>query len=188
MNPFSTSAENGLVNEAASFSTLANTWPHDRTTVLRYETIRTAISRAASNLETLLIAKPPAPILDLAVNQSGTKSASFAWTAPSNYLGQAVTAYDFRYSNQGLTEANWHEATETIHEPSPSLPNKAEVLTINNLQPDKTYYAAIRSQDRFGEISPLSNVVSFRTETPISSDEVNEIPEDPDGKIFDIER
>ncbi|MEK7585073.1 MAG: hypothetical protein AAB455_00955, partial [Patescibacteria group bacterium] len=116
---------------------------------------------------------PPQPIVSASVSQIENRSAAISWTAPYEDRGDAtsgvVASYDLRYSSNPITDANWANAAEVTPatgEPTPSVPGTSESYVLIGLSPNRTYYAAIRSVDSAGNISALSNVVTFATRNP----------------------
>lgn len=89
-----------------------------------------------------------------------------AWAAPEDHGGSRsqVAAYDLRYSTSPIIEQNFESALYPSYPPTPAPPGTIQTKSIWNLQIQTTYYAAIRSIDDAGNVSPLSNVVMVTTQ------------------------
>jgi len=107
---------------------------------------------------------PPAAIANLATGAVTSASVVLNWTAPGDD-GNVGTAsqYDIRYSAATITEANWNAAAQVTGEPAPKVAGSAETFTITGLQPNTTYYFAIRTADEVPNWSAISNVVNGAT-------------------------
>jgi WD40 repeat protein len=109
---------------------------------------------------------PPAPVIDLALEFVGGRSASFRWTAPGNNGDQGqATEYDLRFSLDPITIENWDSATRCTDLQAPAEPGIEERFTATGLDPDQTYHFALRTLDRRGNVSELSNGVSATTQS-----------------------
>lgn len=110
---------------------------------------------------------PPAQVTDLTAVSASTTSAKLTWTAPGEdgHLRTAST-YDIRYSTSNIaSETAWSGATPVSGLQPPAAPGTGQSVTIGGLQPNTTYYFAIKTADAAGNWSPYSNVVS-RTTNP----------------------
>ncbi|MEP6654599.1 MAG: discoidin domain-containing protein, partial [Myxococcales bacterium] len=112
---------------------------------------------------------PPAPIADLAITGGtgtdlGKSTLNIQWTAPGDdgTVGTAA-GYDIRTSTALLTAANFD--TGTVSQPSlpPAAAGTRQQYTVTGLNPATRYYVAIKTIDRRGNISALSNVASSST-------------------------
>ncbi|MBT1708525.1 S8 family serine peptidase [Fulvivirgaceae bacterium PWU5] len=108
----------------------------------------------------------PEAIDDLAVQSTAITSITLTWTAPADSGNHSATLYDIRYSTAPITEANFEAATAVSNPPTPALTDSTEVFTVTGLQPGTHYYFAIKSEDFFGNTSPLSNVAEGTTNLP----------------------
>ncbi|MGC9445237.1 MAG: choice-of-anchor D domain-containing protein, partial [Candidatus Methanospirareceae archaeon] len=129
----------------------------------------------------------PAAITDLNASNPTLNSIDLSWTAPGDdgTTGTA-TAYDIRYSiGVPITAANFAAATQVLDEPGPKPAGSTESFTVSGLQPNTTYYFAIKTADEVPNISPISNSPGETTLTP--TEEVIPLPghdtppTDPDG-------
>ncbi len=107
---------------------------------------------------------PPAVIADLAAGNATAASITLTWTAPGDD-GSSGTAsvYDIRYSTSPITDANWDGAVQVDNEPGPQTAGSNESFTVGGLNPDTTYYFAIKTADEVPNWSGLSNVGSAKT-------------------------
>ncbi len=106
---------------------------------------------------------PPAAIDDLAVTGDDAFSAALGWTAVADANNMPAVRYDIRYSTSEITDANWSAATAVLNAPAPQLPGTTETFTVQALQPDTTYYFAIKVTDEENNTSALSNVATVTT-------------------------
>lgn len=110
---------------------------------------------------------PPAAIVGASVSSITTTSAMLSWSAPADLPGGgAAASYDIRYSTTLITELNFGSATIVTGEPTPATPGTTQTYIIAGLTSSTAYYAVIKSQDAVGNISLISNVVSFTTQAP----------------------
>ena len=111
--------------------------------------------------------RPPNPIHNLSASDVTNNGALFFWTAPGND-GDSGTAslYDMRYSNTELDEEGWNKATPTLGLPIPSKSGFEESMTVLGLSPNSFYHFGIKTYDKFGNLSKISNVVNFKTSPP----------------------
>lgn len=89
---------------------------------------------------------------------------SLSWTAVGDdgLDGQAA-AYDLRYAADSANlQTNWQQAQLVSYLPTPAPAGTAEHLeTSIPLQPNRTYYFAIKARDEAGNWSPISNIHVF---------------------------
>ncbi len=99
-----------------------------------------------------------------ATANDSTDTVTLTWTAPGDdgNTGQA-TRYDIRYANQLITEANWSSATVVANPPTPKTAGQSETFVVSGLQPDTTYYFALKTYDEVNNPSALSNIATKRT-------------------------
>ncbi len=103
----------------------------------------------------------PDAIADLQAIGFTSSSVTLTWTAPGDD-GDVGTAgvYDVRYSTSPITEAGWDAAAQATGEPAPQAAGSQETFAVAELQPETTYYFAVRTADEVPNWSALSNVVS----------------------------
>ncbi|MCP3938250.1 MAG: hypothetical protein GY708_23120, partial [Actinomycetia bacterium] len=107
----------------------------------------------------------PASVTDLAISGApSSTSVSLTWTAPGDDGGSGTASvYDIRYSTSTITAGNWSSATQVTGEPTPSVAGSSESFTVTGLDPETTYYFAIKTRDEVPNISALSNVPNGTT-------------------------
>ena len=85
------------------------------------------------------------------------------FTAPGDDPGEGTALrYDLRVSTEPLTEANFDLAT-TVAAPTPRASGVPIDHVFSGLQPETTYFVALRSVDDAGNVSGLSNVAMATT-------------------------
>lgn len=111
---------------------------------------------------------PPEAIDDLTLAAGDTASASLAWTAPhgDGGTGPSVAEYDLRYATQPLDAGIWDASPRAGGLPVPAEPGAREGFVLTGLAAHTTYWIAIRSADRSGNRSALSNQVRVSTSPP----------------------
>lgn len=119
-------------------------------------------------------ANPPGAVKDLAVdaNSRGISYLWLNWSAPGDPGNtNAAAHYDVRYSLAPITPANWTNASpvETaFFFPQPA--GGAELLKVEPLNPNSTYYFAVRAHDMAGNLAPISNVAQGQTKAAVAGD------------------
>jgi hypothetical protein len=84
-----------------------------------------------------------------------------AWTAPGeDSLAGVAECYDLRYSAQPITASNFAQATSATNLCVPGSPGTKQAMGIGSLQTGTTYYFAIKTRDRAGNWSMMSNLVT----------------------------
>ncbi len=107
---------------------------------------------------------PPAPVSDLTVKSLLLTQVELTWSATGDdgMSGQA-NGYDIRYSTTPISPENWDNAQQAIGEPKPKAPGEKESFAVSGLEPDTTYYFAMKVMDNVGNVSALSNIVIGKT-------------------------
>ncbi|WP_309122808.1 fibronectin type III domain-containing protein [Paenibacillus sp.] len=105
----------------------------------------------------------PSAVTNLTAPSVGWKSVQLQWTAPGND-GATGTAleYDFRYSTSQITSANFGAATPMAGAPAPAVAGTTQTFGFGGLQPNTTYYFAMKAKDE-ANVSAMSNVVAITT-------------------------
>jgi hypothetical protein len=112
----------------------------------------------------------PQPITNLTTSRPGSVCVDLNWTAPGDdWDTGTATSYDIRYSTSLITAANWSSATQVTGEPAPKAAGSAETFQVRGLNPNTTYYFAIKTSDEVPNTSGLSNVASATTDPPDST-------------------
>lgn len=83
------------------------------------------------------------------------------WTAPgeNNALNQANN-YILRFNQVPITQANWDSSFEISYAPTPAPYGSHETFSFKLPQQDQIYYFALKSDDKCGNISSISNIDS----------------------------
>ncbi|HWP45856.1 MAG TPA: fibronectin type III domain-containing protein [Candidatus Limnocylindrales bacterium] len=103
---------------------------------------------------------PPAKIQDLRVENITPEGIILTWTAPGDdgNVGRAFR-YDIRYSESPITDANWSSIKNLIIGPIPEAAGTLQRFIIKEPLADKIYYFAMKTVDKRGNESPLSNIL-----------------------------
>ncbi len=104
------------------------------------------------------------PSVSTTATPSTATAVTLQWTAPGDdgTTGTA-TSYDLRSSLTPITADNFTSATQLTGEPAPQPAGSTEMYTAVNLTPSTTYYFALKTSDKAGNISGLSNVATKTT-------------------------
>ena len=107
---------------------------------------------------------PPAAVADLTPGGVLLTQILLNWTASGDDgMEGKATAYDIRYSQAPLSEANFELAQRVPDVPEPQAAGFRESVLVGGLTPNTTYYFALKVADNVGNLSELSNVVLART-------------------------
>lgn len=119
---------------------------------------RRTISLVALAITVLLGSAPGAEA------QSAWNSVTLTWTTPGDdgMVGNA-TAFDVRYSTSAINASNFASAQRWTGTPTPAAPGTQQTTTITGLQPNTTYWFAIKTSDDASNWAGISNVVSITT-------------------------
>jgi hypothetical protein len=106
----------------------------------------------------------PAAVADLSTPTVTSTSVTLQWTCPGDdgSVGLA-SSYDIRYATVAITDANWNSASQISGEPSPLIAGSTQSYTVTGLNPNTTYYFAMKTADEVPNWSNLSNVASTTT-------------------------
>jgi hypothetical protein len=102
----------------------------------------------------------PRPILNLAASLVSTSSVRLTWTAPSRGASETVLGYELRRSSTPILTVSNFETATPVPCGLPGSPGATESMVATNI-PTGTNYFSIRSYDRYGNRSALSNTVSI---------------------------
>ena len=108
----------------------------------------------------------PMWIVALALTPIASQAANvtLSWTAPGDDGNVGTAAlYDLRYSISPINDGNWDAATQVAGLPAPSPAGTDESVSVTGLDPNTTYYFAIKTADEAANWSALSNVASVAT-------------------------
>ena len=110
---------------------------------------------------------PPAapwPVTHLAVVGVGTRSAVLELRHPASPEGGLLIAgYAVAVDRSPITAETWAAADTTAPGPGPGAPDSTVEWVLTGLEPNTTWYVAVRTRDVAGHMAGLSPVVSFRT-------------------------
>ncbi len=106
----------------------------------------------------------PAAITDLKSTRLGQSYAGLEWTAVG-YSGNTgfAKSYELRISQNPITESNFDQAELIEKQAVPMNAGELQTLTLRNLMPGTTYYAAVKAEGFFENKSGISNVFQFTT-------------------------
>ena len=122
-----------------------------------------SVAAAAAFLFCLLLL-PDSVLAALAAPEATPNSVTLTWTAPGDDGTTGTAAqYDIRYSLATITDANWSSATQVSGEPTPASAGTVQEFEVTGLQPNTTYYLAVKTADEVPNWSTLSNVVAKAT-------------------------
>ena len=109
---------------------------------------------------------PPAAVADLAAGSATPASLTLTWTAPGDDGGTGTAlAYDIRYSTSPITDdTSWNSATKATGEPAPALAGTGQSLKLTGLGTNTSYYFAMKTYDKVGNLSSLSNLPTGATD------------------------
>lgn len=107
---------------------------------------------------------PPAAVADLTPGGVLLTKILLNWTASGDDgMEGKATAYDIRYSQAPISDANFELANRVADIPIPQAAGTQESVMVSGLAPNTTYYFAVKVADNVGNHSELSNVVLGRT-------------------------
>lgn len=109
---------------------------------------------------------PPAAVSDLAVEGIPTENSfTLSWTAPGGSDDEGRAAfYDLRISDSPITEANFEDAEEVEGVIRPAFAGEAESFELTGLDPQTTYFIALKTRDFYGNLSDISNIAEGETD------------------------
>ena len=102
-------------------------------------------------------------VTNLAASAPTRRTARLTWTSVGTSTQATAAQYDVRYGTTPITEATFAAALQAQGEPLPKVANSPETFDVTGLDPQTTYYFALKVLDAAGTASPLSNVVSVTT-------------------------
>ena len=96
---------------------------------------------------------------------TSSNSVTLSWTAPGDDDNSGTAAqYDIRYSTSNITDINWDAAFQVSDELPPQTAGSDESFTVTDLNPNTTYYFALKTADEVPNWSVLSNIASATTD------------------------
>ncbi len=186
----STDSVSVLVNGDAATITSSVTWSYSfalsEGTNLVNVTARDAAGNESGVASTSIILDTISPIAvsDLTSSDRTSTSITLSWTVPGDdgSTGTA-TEYDIRYSTSPIvTPADWTAAVQIVDEPIPVTAGSGitQSYTATGLNPETSYYFAIKARDEVSNWSSISNVLNAYTLI------VADITKDGTVNIFDL--
>lgn len=93
------------------------------------------------------------------------------WIAPADdgYRGVPASRYELRYSTYPISINNWLSAASVGEIPKPGTPGTEESVEVRELLEGCRYYVALRTYDRSGNESQMSNVIPIRIPDPLAA-------------------
>jgi len=121
---------------------------------------RLNINNMMSGLDSI----PPARVGNLAVQSTGSNTATLTWTATGDDGSQGTASlYDLRYSTSGIYWSNFEAATPAQGEPQPKPAGSPESFTLTGLDFNTKYFFGMVVEDEQGNRSWLSNLPNGTT-------------------------
>lgn len=105
---------------------------------------------------------PPTKVNDLSIVIVKSNSAILKWTTPFDSSYGGIYEYDFRISTKPIDGNNFGFANKILSN-KPKKAGIVDTIIIHNLNPNTTYYVALKSSDIWSNTSEISNVISFTT-------------------------
>ncbi len=100
----------------------------------------------------------PTTITDLTASNSSAFSTQLSWTVSST-----AQQYEIRYSTSNITTSNFDNAFKIKNELLPSKGGSRQMILVNELQANTTYYFSIKTSDENGAVTGFSNTASTTT-------------------------
>lgn len=158
----STSIQSPSETSTSSLSESQNTMPSADTSSLPEQDTASSVSNPSPDVVNLPSdITPPRSIRNLQLQHVGMKSADITWTTPSD--NDVVAGYDIRISLHPIQISNWSTAIQLPIGITPHEAGEVELATLGDLPQNASIYAAVRSYDRAGNISDISNVIRVTT-------------------------
>jgi subtilisin family serine protease len=109
---------------------------------------------------------PPGAVTALTAGSPGSNTVWLEWiaTGDDGDTGEAAV-YDVRHAPLPI-DASTFDAATRVNVPPPQSAGTPERFEIRGLEPETTYWFAVRARDEFGNGGPLSGTVSARTLGP----------------------
>lgn len=105
----------------------------------------------------------PNPVV-LSAGSPTLTSATVSWNATGDDGNTGLAAsYDLRYATTPITPATFALAPQASGLPSPAAPGTAQSTVVSGLNPNTTYYFAMKVGDEASNFSTMSNVASATT-------------------------
>ena len=106
----------------------------------------------------------PSTISDLSASADSESSVTLTWTAPgSDGNTGKVSSYDIRYSTSDISDGNFSNGTSVAFTDTPQSAGSKETIGITNLSADTTYHFAMKTRNKAGQTSSISNIATAST-------------------------
>ncbi|MCP4114409.1 MAG: fibronectin type III domain-containing protein, partial [Desulfobacteraceae bacterium] len=103
--------------------------------------------------------------LDTAKGEPSSSTVRLSWRWASDDDRESIQKYLVWYSDEEITQENLENATPVFCGIMPGTAGDGESFTIDKLAAGQKYYFAVKSVDAAGNVSPLSNVAEYTTES-----------------------
>ena len=158
----STSIQSPDITNTSSSSESQNTAPSADVVSLPQQDVTPSVPNLSPDVVNLQSdITPPRTIRNLQLQHVGIKSADITWTTPSD--NDVVAGYDIRISLHPIQISNWSSAIQLPIGITPHEVGGMEIATLGDIPQNTAIYVAVRSYDRAGNISDISNVVRVMT-------------------------
>lgn len=118
----------------------------------------------------------PAPVTDLRVVSEDTDAIILAWTAPGNDGAEGRAArYDLRSSSSVIREQNWDDAVPVPMALVPDTAGAIQQWTVSDLEPERTWHFALKTEDDAANWSTISNDVMAQTVDRVAPAEIRDL-------------
>ncbi len=112
-------------------------------------------------------AERPGPVTALTTQPLAHDQVQLHWTASGADGDQGTAAYyELRYATARITAQNFGQATLVSTRRPPRTSGTVDTVLVTGLSASTTYYFALRTRDLFGQLSPVSEVMSATTLAP----------------------
>ncbi|MCA9755465.1 MAG: hypothetical protein KDA27_06665 [Candidatus Eisenbacteria bacterium] len=103
---------------------------------------------------------PPAAVEDLRIGTRTDSTLTLLWTSPGDDGEEGIAwLYDVRRSPEPIDSDSWDQATPIHGEPGPSPAGRTQLFILRELDGGERVFFALRTEDEWGNVSELSNVV-----------------------------
>lgn len=118
----------------------------------------------------------PAPIIDLAVDDSGKDWVKISWTATGDNDNEGQAAKQLiRLAPSLKAVKEWSSAKDIENDVFPSVAGAKDSYTIQGLDSNATYFIALKSVDAFGNESEISNIVRAKTLDSVAPGSISDL-------------
>ncbi|MCP4114887.1 MAG: fibronectin type III domain-containing protein, partial [Desulfobacteraceae bacterium] len=104
-------------------------------------------------------------VLEAAKGEPASSTVTLSWIWSSDDDRESIQKYLVWYSDEMITRENLEDATSVFCGIIPGNAGAENSLTIDKLAAGQKYYFAVKSVDSAGNVSDLSNVAEYTTES-----------------------